>query len=153
MKRGVHNSGAGLFEGQGSAPVPQAAAVEECGANPWGSSVKPDFIQVLENWLASTSETRFSPGALHQIRETIRNHPPKDVSKAINETFYGSDRLEIRQGLVAAGLIKEKKPVPLEEGQQEDDTAEHLLREAVVHIPSCNSELRDRIEEFLHRQR
>jgi hypothetical protein len=75
------------------------------------------------------------------------------VNKLINETFFGSDRLELRQGLMAAGLIKEKKQtVGLDESAQ-TETAELLLREAVVHIPGCNSDLRDRIEEFLHRQR
>jgi hypothetical protein len=118
---------------------------------PFGPAVKSPVVSVLESWLASSEDARFSPGGLHQIRKTITKYHPKVVSKQVQENFCGSDIEEIRRAFVASGLAKEKKPNVLTESETPPDTAETLLREAVIHIPGCDSSLRDRIEAFLSR--
>ena len=152
--KNVPNSGAALFEGHGSVPPPALPpVVETCGSMPFSPAVKSPVVRVLESWLASSEDARFSVGGIHQLRETIKRYPPKTVSKQVQENFCGSDIEEIRRAFVAAGLTKEKekKVNVLMESQSSPDTAETLLREAVIHIPGCDSVLRDRIESFLSR--
>lgn len=151
----VFNNGANAFEGTGSAfSSPVQPIVERCGSNPFGSTVRDQMIEVLQNWLAASEHSRYTPGALHTLKEAVSGRSPAQIRRAIKETFCRSDQVALRQGLIACGAAREKASLnesraPAEEKAKE--TAEDLLREAVIHVPQYENELRARIEAFLLR--
>lgn len=154
MRKPVPNSGAALFEGIGAAYHPtHEPVVEECGSNPFGSNVRNEIEEALQTWLSASEESRYTPGAIHTLREKLTRHSEEDVKKVIHETFIRSDLPEIRRGLRAAGLLKASKKslekATLTESQDSFQTAEELLREAVIFLPPSEDPLRYRIESYL----
>lgn len=140
-----------LIEGQGSHFVPtHEPAVETCGSDPFGGNVPNTIVEALQTWLNASATDRYTIGAIHVLKEALIQHTEEQVREAIVENFYGSDREEIRQALIAAGIAKETK-TSLQESSEElvEDTAERLLSEAIIHVPLSESHLRSRIALFL----
>lgn len=156
--RHVSFSGHGLaYEGQGSVPpVPAVIKEDIAGSNPFGGP-KGEVVEAFSTWLTATDRVRYSEPALHQLRETLRRHSKQSVIRAIRESFYGTQRAEIRNALEACGLLppdpvdnaRQSLAESLEEDEDGADTPERLLREAVVYIPMHDLQLRERIEQFL----
>ncbi len=154
----VNFSGHGLaYEGQGSVPpVPAVIKEDIAGSNPFGGP-KGEIAEAFSSWLTATDRVRYSGPALHQLRETLRRHSKQSVIRTIRESFYGTQRAEIRNALEACGLLppdpfdNDREPLTecMEEGGGGEDTPESLLREAVVHVPMHDLQLRERIEQFL----
>jgi hypothetical protein len=150
-KQGVGNDGAALFEGSGagvhSGVIP---VVEECGGNPFGGNVQEPIRECLQTWLNASADSRFTPGAIHNLRETLTLHQPDTVKAVILEEFCRSDQEAIKLGLEAAGLVKNSGPAIIQESPEvEPEDVAQLLREAVVYLPHSESVLRERIEKFL----
>lgn len=146
-KKGIVNNGSMLVEGQGAAYWHPPGAVEECAANPF--STPNPVRQIIETWLNSTGD-RFSVGALYNLRR-LRDYPKSEIKKVVRETWVGSDMELIKRGLVEIGVAKPKTE-PLQESApapKREDTAAQLLREAVVHLPEFEQDLRYRIEAYL----
>ena len=147
---GIGNHGAALFEGRGaglhSGVLP---AVEEAGSNPFGGNVPNAVHECLRIWLGATEVSRFTPGAIHNLKETLTRFPEGDVKSVIQDSFCRSDQEAIKMGLEAAGLVKKRAPILQEVQDAEPDTPEQLLREAVLYLPPLESALRERIERYL----
>lgn len=148
--QGVGNSGAALFEGAGagihSGVIP---AVEECGGNPFGENVPDQIHECLQTWLSASEDSRYTPGAIHNLRETLTRFPAGDVKSVVLENFCRSDQEALKLGFEAAGLVK-KSALNLQESQDEEpETLEQLLREAVLYVPPSENGLRERIEKCL----
>ena len=155
MNRRKQFSSRGLaYEGQGSVPpVSKPVLMDYAGSNPFGDGIRHPVEEAFSRWLQASAIGRYEPGALHQLRESLRGYDSATVKRVIRETFVGSDREDIRSALRACGLLKEKKPgrsrLNEASGRKKTVTEEELLAEAVVYIPRADDALRSRIEKFL----
>lgn len=150
MKNRVGNDGAALFEGSGAGIHTGAApAVEECGSNPFAGNVREPIQECFQRWLNASDDARFTPGAIHTLREEVCKHKESEVAKVIKETFCRSDQEAIKMGLQAAGLLKASQSRVIQESDVQEDDPEQLLREAVLYVPLSEGYLRERIENYL----
>lgn len=155
MRKGFSSNCLG-YEGSGSVP-PVMPIVEGLKTTPFGKA-KTGVVSVIETWLSATQDVRFSEPALYTLKEGLCQYSKKQVQSALRESFHGTVLREIRDAMEACGLLP-----PAEETANKSrdlnesildvtvDTAEDLLREAVIHVPNCDARLRDRIEVFLSR--
>lgn len=153
MDNGFSNLGL-RFEGEGSVPpVPKAYVWESVGENPFGSSEKHGVAVLLESWLNASQDVRYSDSALQHLKSELKKYKKKEVQRVLKESFHGSVLREIRDAMEACGLLPpaQQDEVGSLNDSIEVDTAEGLLREAVLHIPEFDTQLRERIGRFLSR--